>query len=210
MHIWRGKRDSFQVVQQLDKETAHWKWWEAADNSYLASCLSLLRKARKLDVCDPRVALWFCHHDGEKMPRNPRKFYSNRLPGVFETDLMVIVCVCVLSCCNLWAKHDDRFPFYFVMQKMFDVAPCEDSYPKAQRLISNLKANDVDLDLLIHMIHVQDMGSDPGSTYYPLIKPLTPPLTHHVADSSEPFWTWKEKPTNPGIEVHLPRSQCSK
>ena len=73
------------------------------------------------------------------------------------------------------------------MQKMFDVAPCEDSYPKAQRLISNLKANDVDLDLLIHMIHVQDMGSDPGSTYYPLIKPLTPPLTHHVADSSEPF-----------------------
>ena len=31
--------------------------------------------------------------------------------------------------------------------------------------------------------------SDPGSTYYPLIKPLTPPLTHHVGDS---IWTWRE------------------
>ena len=72
-------------------------WWEAADNSYLANGLSLLRKARELqyrDVCDPRVAPCFCHHDAENCHHDAKK--CPKCQGVRTSSIQTV--------CPAWLK----------------------------------------------------------------------------------------------------------
>jgi hypothetical protein len=117
------------TIRQRDSR-AHWKWWEAADNSYLAICLSLLRKARELGICDLRVDLCFCHLLPSWCWENARnakasaqvlfKPFARRVwnwrdgycmclgVAIFEPNMMIVF----LSI--LWPD----------MHKMFDAAPC--------------------------------------------------------------------------------------